>query len=416
MTRIKPVVLLRRIVLAAIFVGCVALATIDALTLLNVATYAGIGAYLIDRRPRNPIGWLLLAIGVLTLGTTGRPGHDVSALAAGTASWNEFLWVWFGGWAGSMGFVCYAALAFMFPTGALSTGRWGAVGRLALVLATAIALVPALGPSIELAVNDEIGSIWVPNVLSPFGGDASFRPPPTGVLFVTLIPIAAMALGAADLLRRYRRGTGVERLQIRWLLASVAGLVVAILYGLAVFVIAGPEYGWLGWLPAIIAGPALGLSIGVAVLRYRLYEIDRIISRTLSWAILTAILVAVFASLVVGLQAALSELTQGQTLAVAASTLIAFALFQPIRIRVQRTVDRRFDRARYDGQQTAAAFAERLRTEVDLDSVASDLTHSVEGALRPAALGIWLKAPDRTGGPMTAVTIPGQLRRTVAPR
>jgi hypothetical protein len=395
MTRIGLVGVVRRIALTALVAGLIALATIDPFTLLNVAAPAGIGAYLVDRRPRNPIGWLLLAISVLGLGTTGRPDHDVAALASGTAPWNDFLWVWFGAWAGSVGFVCYAALAFVFPTGSLSTGPWGAVGRIALALAAALAFVPAIGPSIEVAVNAEIGSIWVPNVLSPLGADASFRPPPIGVLIVTLIPLSVMALGAADLLRRYRRGSAIERLQIRWLMASIAALVLAIVFGLTVFVLAGPEYAWIGWLPAVLAGPTLAPAIGIAVLRYRLYEIDRIISRTLSWAILTAVLVAIFAAFVVGLQAVLSDMTQGQTLAVAASTLIAFALFQPVRQRVQRAVDRRFDRARYDSEQTAAAFAERLRIEVDLDAVASDLTGSVEHVLRPRSLGLWLKAPDR---------------------
>jgi len=326
----------------------------------------------------------------LGLGTTGRPDHDVAALASGTASWNDFLWLWFGAWAGSMGFVCYAALAFVFPTGALSKGRWGTVGRIALAVAAALAFVPAIAPAIELAVSEEVGTIWVPNVLSPLGADASFRPPPIGVVLVTLIPISAMALGAADLLRRYRRGPLIERLQIRWLLASIAALVLAILFGLAVFVLAGPGSSW-GWLPALLAGPTLAPAIGIAVLRYRLYEIDRIISRTLSWAIVTSVLVAVFAGLVVGLQAALAGITQGQTLAVAASTLVAFALFQPVRRRVQRAVDRRFDRARYDRERTAAAFADRLRTEVDLEAVAGDLTRSVDGALRPRSLVLWLK-------------------------
>ena len=108
------------------------------------------------------------------------------------------------------------------------------------------------------------------------------------------------------------------------------------------------------------------IVIGIAILRYRLYEIDRIISRTIGWAIVTGLLVAVFAGLVVALQAVLAPVTKENTLAVAASTLVAFALFQPLRRRVQRAVDRRFDRARYDGQRTVGAFAERLRNEVDL--------------------------------------------------
>ena len=165
----------------------------------------------------------------------------------------------------------------------------------------------------------------------------------------------------------------------------------------------------VAFIPVLLAYAAVPAAIAVAVLRYRLYEIDRIISRTLSWATVTGVLLVVFAGLVVGLQALLSGVTQGQTLAVAASTLAAFALFQPVRRRVQRAVDRRFDRARYDSERTAAAFAERLRTEVDLEAVAGDLTGSVERALRPSTLGLWLKA--RSGEPIAgsnaAVTIPG---------
>src|SRR5262245_54557971 len=122
MTRIGPIVLLRRIALVAFVVWCVALAAADPFTLLTVATYAGIGAYLVDRQSRNPIGWLLLALSLGFLGTGSRPDRDVAALTAGTASWNDFLWVWAGLWAGGMSFVCYAALAFVFPTGALPSG------------------------------------------------------------------------------------------------------------------------------------------------------------------------------------------------------------------------------------------------------------------------------------------------------
>ena len=390
MTRVGAVHVVGRIALVVLVVGCLALAAIDPFTLLNVATYTGIGAYLIDRRPRNPIGWLLLAIGILWLGTTSRPDRDVAALVAGTASWNDFVWVWFGAFAGGLSFVCYAALAFLFPNGLLPTGRWGTVVRALLAIATVLAVIPAISPSIELGVADDT-TIWVPNLVSPLGADASFRPPLLAQAVSTLIPISAMALGTADLLRRYRRGSPIEQLQVRWLLASIAFLVLAIVYGLSVWAIGGYEFGWVAWLPALFAYPTLGISIAVAVLRYRLYEIDRLISRTLSWAILTGVLVAVFAALVVGLQAVLHDVTQGQTLAVAASTLIAFALFQPVRRRVQRAVDRRFDRARYDGERTAAAFAERLRAEVDLEAVAGELTRSVDGALRPSSLVLWLK-------------------------
>ena len=139
------------------------------------------------------------------------------------------------------------------------------------------------------------------------------------------------------------------------------------------------------------------VSVGIAVTRHRLYEIDRLLSRTIGWALVTGLLVGVFGATVVGLQALLSDVTQGQTLAVAASTLIAFALFQPVRRRVQSAVDRRFDRSRYDGERTAAAFAERLRDEIDLASLESDIGTTVAAALRPTSTGVWIRLVDRGG-------------------
>jgi hypothetical protein len=133
----------------------------------------------------------------------------------------------------------------------------------------------------------------------------------------------------------------------------------------------------------------------VAILRYHVYDIDRIISRSIAWALITGLLVGSFAVIVVGLQAVLVRVTQGDVLAVAASTLVAFALFQPVRRTVQGAVDRRFDRARYDSDRTAEAFSTRVRSEVDLDAVADDLTGSVRRALRPQAMSLWLKGPGR---------------------
>ena len=133
------------------------------------------------------------------------------------------------------------------------------------------------------------------------------------------------------------------------------------------------------------------IAIGIAILRYRLYEIDRLISRTIGWAAITGILAAVFVVLVVTLQALLTSVTDENTLAIAVSTLVAFALFQPLRRRVQRAVDRRFDRARYDGERTAAAFADRLRDQVDLVGLERDLSTTVAAALSPASTGVWLR-------------------------
>ena len=178
--------------------------------------------------------------------------------------------------------------------------------------------------------------------------------------------VALMVLGVASLVARYVRGDTIERLQIRWYVAalSITGLgFVGIIVENAVRTDGGDNLSTVLVFTGLLATP---VAIGIAILRYRLYEIDRLISRTIGWAVVTGILAAVFVVLVVTLQAILTPVTDESTIAVAASTLVAFALFQPLRRRVQQAVDRRFDRARYDGERTAAAFAERLRDQVDL--------------------------------------------------
>ena len=389
---------LARVVLGVVVLAACALATIDIFTFLTVSISCSVGAFLIARRPRNAVGWLVFAIGLTNLATTTRPDLDVDGLVAGTASWPHFLSVWVGAGSGGLGFVCYAAVAFVFPSGTLVQRRRRGI-QIALVAAALVALVPpALSPSLPITTPDGT-EVYIPNVLSPFGTDTSVRPPPLGVVISTMLPLLVLAAGVVDLLRRFRQAIGVERLQMRWLLTSVGFVVVSLFLGVLLNAIVGPSLGIIAWLPALFASPTVALAIGVAILRYRLYDIDRIVSRTIGWALVTATLLGVFAVLVIGLQALLVGVTQTeepQTVVVAASTLAALALFQPVRRRIQNAVDRRFDRARYDGERTAAAFADRLRVQVDLDSLADDLTATVGAAVRPTSATIWLANADRS--------------------
>ncbi|HEX5014846.1 MAG TPA: hypothetical protein VFV72_11890 [Candidatus Limnocylindrales bacterium] len=388
----------RRLALVGLVVAASAIAVDYLFTLVAVAVSCGVGAFLIDRRPRNTVGWLVLAIGVTNLATTTNVELDLVALKAGTAPWPQFLSVWVGSWAGGMNFVCYAAVAFVFPSGSLVQRHCRRI-RLALSSAAIVVFLPALSPWLSVEGADGVTEVRVPNLLSPFGADVTVGDPGILPVLVTLYPMLVLVAGVIDLLRRYRRAVGIERLQIRWLLTAVAFVVIAVAYGLFVFVVIGPEAGYVAWLPALLAYPTVALAIGVAVLRYRLYDIDRLISRTLSWALVTGLVVAMFAALVIGLQTVLIDVTEAGTLAVAVSTLVVAALFQPLRARIQRAIDRRFDRARYDGQRTAAAFADRLRTSVDLDALASDLTATADVAVRPTTTSLWLLQPsDRTGG------------------
>jgi hypothetical protein len=193
---------------------------------------------------------------------------------------------------------------------------------------------------------------------------------------------------------RFRRGASVERQQLKWLIAVAS--VAAVAFPTS-FILPESAVADAAFMVGLLALFALPIAIAVAVLRYRLYDIDRIISRTIAWAVISAVLIAAFAILVVGLQAALAGLTQGQTLAVAASTLIAFSLFQPVRRRVQGIVDRRFDRSSYDAQRTADAFAARMRDQVDLGTLARDLELTVSGAVRPTTTALWVHRRDARG-------------------
>jgi membrane protein implicated in regulation of membrane protease activity len=173
----------------------------------------------------------------------------------------------------------------------------------------------------------------------------------------------------------------VERQQLRWVAASLVLVAAAVTLGVFTSV----------WLPAEIAFPMVPVAVAIAVLRYRLYEIDRIISRTIAYASLTGILVVVFAGAILVFQAVLAPLTNGNTVAVAASTLIVAALFQPIRRPLQEKVDRRFNRARYDADRTLASFAGALREDVDLQRLGTDIRSTVDQTVQPTFVSLWLR-------------------------
>jgi hypothetical protein len=190
---------------------------------------------------------------------------------------------------------------------------------------------------------------------------------------------------------RLRRAQGVERAQLRWLVWSMAFIVVGFIIGLVGDSVFANGLNGVVWLPAIIAFSLPPLAIGVAVLRYRLYEIDRLVSRTLAYGVVTVALLAIFGGTILALQALLSPLTGGNTLAVAGSTLLVAALFQPLRRRVQEVVERRFNRARYDAQVAVDAFSARLRDEVDLEILRGSLLALVDATLEPNTAALWLR-------------------------
>ncbi|HEU0236432.1 MAG TPA: hypothetical protein VFR14_08340 [Candidatus Limnocylindrales bacterium] len=341
-----------------------------------------VGAVIAWRRPGHAIGLLMLLCGPLfallgliwTAGGELTPGADRGT--AGVIQWAGLL-LSYPGMALIVGW-----LPLLFPTGTLPSPRWRApslaiIGITSTSLA-ALALRP--GPLFEGGGGNPFGLVGWPAALAPLADS------------LLLQLIAVIAFGALGLVTRYRRGTVVERLQIRWLLAAM-GFVIVAFVGTAIESALRVDDGIL--ITAVLAYfgvLALPLAIGAAILRYRLFDIDRIISRTIAWTIVSGALVGSFIILVVGLSNLLGSITGGDTLAVAGSTLVVAALFAPLRSRVQRVVDRRFDRARYDGERVAAAFGERLRSQLDLADLEGDFKNTVGAAMSPAAAGVWLRS------------------------
>lgn len=339
-----------------------------------------VGWVLASRRPDNVIGPLFLVLG-LAFGfylpvdlLANRPDPpDVVRVAAVLTNATD-----------APMFILIAWILLHFPDGELPSGRWRWTVRLgAIAIATCmVAILIRPGPVMAFPrLDNPIGIAHPAAEVAALAGQ-SFG---YGTMLVLLVAAVAAVV------RRFRRGGPVVRAQVKWVAAASLVLLIAEVGNVLTFDPADP-YGQPYWVIAATIGFALiPIAIGIAVLRYRLYEIDRLVSRTIGWAIVTGLLVAVFGAGLLGLQGLLAGVTQGQTLAVAASTLVAFALFQPLRRLVQRMVDRRFDRSRYDGQRVAATFAEELRQEVDLGRVSAGLVAAAHSTVRPATASIWLR-------------------------
>jgi len=354
---------------------------------LGMVVYTGVGALILDRRPGEPIGRLCLATGLLltfssVLGMIALVLIEVgvsSPIWAGLAviSWALFTLAILGS---------APLLITRFPDGRVAGWRTRIVDAFVLggVLLMVLVAVTRPGPL-------EYG--WVPPVANPFAIPAIIdRDLSDRLEVVALVAyLLAFVLASAELVSRYRKATGLVRAQIRWFAAAI-GVSLVLLVGL--FTVPEPfnDFLWGAWILSLLLTP---VAIAIAILRYHLYDIDRIISRTISYGLITALLVAVFLSVNLGLQSVLSSFTSGNSLAVAGSTLLAAALFTPVRRRFQRIVDRRFDRARYDGERTASAFSVRMRDATDLPTVAADLDLTVRRAISPSSLGLWLRGSGR---------------------
>jgi MFS family permease len=370
-------------VCAAAFVGSMFLGNAVQQGLLGQlwgAPFAVVGVVVAYRQPRHPIGWILLATALVTIGTSDagfyalaryRFGHGALPLgrpaAAVAGYWGLFI-------------LLLPLPILLFPDGELPRGRWRVVawvyGLLAVVSFgnTTVANLALLNP--HLPRLDSTGELAAVS-----GGGGPF-------VLVYLVTVVAWFVYT---IRVNRHATGERSAQLKWVMSGGVVTVVGFIAGLA---LNSSSSAVLRLIAAIgfLCAFALPVSIGVAILRYRLYEIDRIVSRTLSYAAVSALLAVTFVGLVV---LSTRVLPFSSTVGVAASTLAAAALFNPLRVRVQRVVDRRFNRSRYDAEATVNAFAARLRDAVDLDAVEADLLAAVTSAVQPEHATVWLREVSR---------------------
>jgi hypothetical protein len=352
-------------------------------TVLVLTPGVMVGTLLAARRPRNPIGWMLLAFYFGAL----NPASDYAIidyrLHHGSLPLGSVAVVVLASW--PVWLVLIAVLLWVFPDGHLPQGRRRraavalvAAGALLAVAATAGGAAAEAGHTVRI----DAGGTLVNNATGAAGlaqGAVAF-----GVLASLLVWLAVQV-------PRYRRSAGERRQQFKWLYTGAAIFVVSVISAVTTSGSSGLDLA-VNNVIVPVGFAVLPVCVGVAVLKYRLYDIDRIISRVISYAIITAVLAGVFAGLVVLATAVLPVKTP---VAVAAATLAAAALFNPLRKRVQHAVDRRFNRARYNAEAIVAAFTARLRQTVDLDTVRGDLVGVVDEAFQPAHVSVWLPSDHR---------------------
>jgi hypothetical protein len=351
---------------------------------LVLLLFGWFGALIVSRRPGHPIGWLLCAFGLVAgltdfateyaiYGLLTRPG---AVPAAGAVAW-------LASWLFALELALLAGLLVLFPSGHPPSPPWRGVLWLA-GLGSGLAIVGAL-------------ALW------PLRGIALLQlrtPDPGGVLAMLYnlgfwAAMAALFGAVAALVVRFRRSSGAERQQIKWLVYAVLVVIVSFPVPALFETMIGSELA-ADVVYALLVAP-IPIAVGVAILKYRLYDIDRLINRTLVYGLLTALLASVYAGVVLVLGQLFGGISaQPPSWAVAGATLAVAALFQPARRHIQQLVDRRFNRRRYDADRTVDAFAVRLRDQVDLEVLATELLAVVDQTIQPTRASLWLRpsAPD----------------------
>jgi hypothetical protein len=351
-----------------------------------------VGALVASRRPENPIGWIFCGTGLLYGVQAFASGYADYALLGHTGSLpGGELMAWISGWIGVPVLpLAGVLLVLLFPNGKLLSRKWQLVVWMAACGSAMLALGAALGPgslSFQPTFDNPLGLGGAIGKLGPSAGGVVEILVRVGFFFV----LVSWLFAVAAMITRMDQARGAERQQLKWFVYTVALLVVGFLAALLGF---GQHS--VAWNMGIAAFNFLPIAAGIAILRYRLYDIDVVINRTLVYGVLTAALALVYVGSIVLFQGLFHALT-GETsqLAIVASTLAIAALFVPLRRRVQAFIDRRFYRRKYDVAKTLQAFNIRLRDDVDLDSVADDLVEVVRETMQPAHVSLWLRLPER---------------------
>ena len=352
--------------------------------------YSTVGAVIVPRMPPgNLIGWLFCAIGLLWAVIHFSGEYAIYALLAAPGSLpagEVASWVYCWLWVPDFGLIVF--LGLVFPNGRLPSARWRWFARLSALLTLVGAVLAAFSPGrIVLglsSIRNPLGIDSLPNAYKP-----------VQALMLVLIGVAA-----ASLLVRRLYARGLERQQIKWFTYATA---VATSGALLKYIISEPlDLVWISWVGqalVLIGLAGIPIAMGIAITRYRLYEIDTLINRTLVYGALTAALVALYLGGIVVLQMFFVLLTgEKSTLAVVASTLMIAALFTPLRRRIQAVVDRRFYRRKYDAKKTLESFSTHLRNETDLEALSGDLVGVVRETMQPEHVSLWLRPETASKG------------------
>jgi hypothetical protein len=356
---------------------------------VSAVAFSTVGGVVASRRPDNPIGWLFCAIGLLAALVLLSSEYAAYALLAQTDSLPGGLaMAWIRSWAWVPYLGLFVLLFLVFPEGwPQSRDRRWLTGLVLVVIAYGTVLA-AFSPGPIDAIGGAIENPLGMESLRGVGTNSAVGPVES-----TLYALGILA--AASLFARMRRTTGVERQQLKWFAYATVVLVGGVVLAFTISEATSVRWlGEIGFILTMVGLAGLPIAVGVAILRYRLYNIDLIINRTLVYGSLTAILVEVYVGSIVVLQGLLRTLTgQESQLAIVASTLAVAALFNPLRRRIQGFIDKRFYRSKYDAAKTLEAFSAKLRDETDLDALSDDLVRVVKETMQPAHVSLWLR-PD----------------------